>query len=411
MTLNQAIRIFTTVFLVASAGLLAISREFYATSLTSPFFALALVSVTIVHLRLSPSWRDVSAVVILTAALAFVDFEIVHFRPRAIAWVSFVGLSSLLVLPIRAVWSAGESRTRLLHGFVASLLFVSSEWFATTLLDWTEAAHPKTLDLYLYSFDASLRVQFPFLVGQAFAVWPWLRTACLLFYLGLPIPIAMVYAGQLLRQRKESVSAMAALLIAGPVGVLLYNTYPALGPVHLFGQRFPWNPLTTGQAGRLFLEPVALAGARNAIPSLHMAWVLLVWWYSRGLSLAERVIAMLFLVFTVLATLGTGEHYFIDLVVAYPFAVLIQALCTISLSWTDRRRLTALLFGCVVTLGWLASLRYGLRVYWASPVIPWLLCIATIAFATYLKDKIQNGVEVSAQRRETAPAAIASVAS
>ncbi len=411
MTLNQAIRIFLTVCLVAGAGLLATSGQFYVTSLISPFFALALASVTIVHLRLSPSWRDVLALAILTGALAFVDFEVVHFQPRAMAWFSFVGLSSLLILPIRAVWAIGENRTRFLYGFVPSLLFVSSEWFATTLLDWTEAAHPKSLDLYLYSFDASLRAQFPFLVGQAFAVWPWLRSASSLFYLGLPIPIAMVYAGQLLRQRKESVSAMAAFLITGPVGVLFYNMYPALGPVHLFGSRFPWDPLTTGQAARLFLEPVPLAGARNAIPSLHMAWVLLVWWYSRGLSAGERVIAMSFLVFTVLATLGTGEHYFIDLVVAYPFALFIQAVCRMSLSWTDRRRLTALLFGCLVTLGWLASLRYGLRVYWVSPIVPWVLCIATIAFAMYLKDKMQSGDEVPAQTPETTPAAMVSAAS
>lgn len=411
MTLNQAIRIFITVSLVAGAGLLAMSREFYATSLTSPFFALALASVTIVHLRLSPSWRDVLALAMCTVVLALVDFEAVHFRPSAVAWFSFVGFSSLLILGIRAVWATGKNRTLFLYGFVPSLLFVSSEWFATTLLDWTEAAHPKTLDLYLYSFDASLRVQIPFLLGQAFAVWPWLRKACLLFYLGLPIPIAMVYAGQLLRQRKESVSAMAALLITGPIGVVFYNMYPALGPVHLFGARFPWDPLTTGQAARLFLEPVPLAGARNAIPSLHMAWVLLVWWYSRGLSAGERVIAMSFLAFTVLATLGTGEHYFVDLVVAYPFALFIQALCKMSLSWTDGRRLTAFLLGCLVTVGWLASLRYGLRVYWASPVIPWFLCVATIGFAIYLKDKMQSGAEVPAQTPEATPEAIASMSS
>jgi hypothetical protein len=57
-----------------------------------------------------------------------------------------------------------------------------------------------------------------------------------------------------------------------------------------------------------------------------MAWVLLVWWYSRALSWWERSIAFFFLFFTVLATLGTGEHYLIDLVVAFPFAVFVEAL-------------------------------------------------------------------------------------
>ena len=41
------------------------------------------------------------------------------------------------------------------------------------LLGWTEKANPQVLDLYLFSFDSSLRVQIAFLMGQAYALWPW----------------------------------------------------------------------------------------------------------------------------------------------------------------------------------------------------------------------------------------------
>ena len=102
-----------------------------------------------------------------------------------------------------------------------------------------------------------------------------LRVTGLLFYIALAIPIAMVYVGRLPRLGEKAIPSFLAFLATGPIGVLFYNILPALGPAHLSGNHFPWSPLSVSQASRIFLEPVALAGAPNAIPSLHMAWVLL----------------------------------------------------------------------------------------------------------------------------------------
>src|SRR2546430_8799991 len=59
---------------------------------------------------------------------------------------------------------------------------------------------------------------------------------------------------------------------------------PDLGPIHIFHDAFPWHPLSFTQLHKLFVEPLPIAGPRNAIPSLHMAWVILAWWFSRGLD-------------------------------------------------------------------------------------------------------------------------------
>ncbi len=390
MNSGHAVKILSSLLLLAAAGYFGTSSEFYRTSLVSAFFGLAVASVVVVHFRVAPAWQDALILLGFTAVVAGVDFRILGYKPSPMAWFSFLGLGSLLVLSIRVVWTAGDRRKLLLLAFLPSLLFVCSEWFASTFLDWTERAHPKVLDLYLYSFDASLRVQLPFLMGQAFARWSWFRLCGLLFYVGLPIPIAVVYAGQLLRDRAKALPAMLAFLITGPVGILFYNLLPAMGPIHVFHGDFPWRPLAIPQAARLFLEPVVIGGPRNAIPSLHMGWVLLVWWYSRGLSWWERSVAFAFLFFTACATLGTGEHYFVDLVVAYPFALLISALCEWRLRWTNRIRLSGLLFGLCVTLAWLAALRYGHDFFWASPVIPWTLCAATVAGGVFLERRLQK---------------------
>ena len=124
-----------------------------------------------------------------------------------------------------------------------------------------------------------------------------------------------------------------------------------------------------------------------------MAWVLLVWWYSRGLSWWERGVAFAFLFFTVLATIGTGEHYFVDLVVAFPFALMMEALCAVSLAWMDRRRITALVFGLLGTLAWLAALRFAVRVFWISPVLPWTACAVTVAASLVCESQLHRAAE------------------
>ena len=400
MPLNRATKYLLTLLLVVLAAWLGTSAQFYREALVSAFFGIALASVIIIHLRVHPSWQDAVLILAGTFLFAAVDFRLLHFAPALMAWFSFAGLSSLLVFGLRAVWAKDSDRRLLLLGFVPALLFVISEYFADDLLHWTSAIHPKVFDLYLFSFDASLHVQIPFLAGQAFALWSALRIVAFLFYIGLPIPIALIYAGRVLHAREKAIPSFIAFLATGPVGVLFYNLLPALGPVHVFGKAFPWQPLSTAQAAKLFLEPIAVAGAPNAIPSLHMAWVLLVWWYSRGLSWWERAIAFAFLFFTVLATLGTGEHYFVDLVVAFPFAVLMEALCEFSLPLRNRMRILALVFGLFATLAWLLALRYTPGIFWSSVILPWTLCIATIAASLICERQLQHAAKFRDARTE-----------
>ncbi len=393
MSLKQVSRGILTFFLIACAIWLGCRWQFYVEALASIFFACSLASVIVIHFRVTPSWRDAILVLCGTLLFAAIDFQVLHYKPTFASWLSFAGLSSLAIMGVSAVWANGAARRLLSFKFIPSLLLVTSEYFASTFLQWTASVHPKVLDLYLYSFDASLGLQLPFLVGQRFVLWPWLGRVSALFYIGLPIPIALVYAGRLLRLREKALPSFVALLATGPVGVLFYNLFPALGPVHLFLQMFPWHPLLTRSVSRLLVVPVALPGAPNAMPSLHMGWALLAWWYSRGLSWAERGVVFAFLIFTVLATLGTGEHYFVDLVVAFPFALLIEAICGFSLGWRDKLRLAASTAGLFLVLGWFAALRYGTHLFWASPLIPWFFCLCTITCSLVLERKLYRQAE------------------
>lgn len=367
---------------------LSTNWTFYYESLANAYLSLALGSAVIVLAILRRSWFDLLCVVTGALVLAVVDYRIVDYKPFFMAAFSFAGLSALAVLGVHTIWAKPADRKLLLYGFVPAVLFVASEWTASYLLDFTESLHPKTFDLFLYSFDSSLRVQISFLIGQFLLKHLWLRTASLAIYIGLPLPLALVYASQLRRHKENALAVMIAFLATGPIGVLCYNLLPACGPGHLFGAAFPWNPPSTGDAMHLNVIPVLMKGARNAIPSLHMTWVLLVWWNSRGLARWVRALALVFVGLTVLATLGTGEHYFIDLVVAFPFSLMVQALSSYSIPTSDADRRAAFVFGAFATLIWLALLSFGVKMFWISPAVPWLMIVATIARSVVLWNRL-----------------------
>jgi PAP2 superfamily len=393
MKLPMLVKIVPTLALLGLAVWLGTSEHFYKSALLSLFFGVTLASVVLIHFRVRPSWQDALCVAGGAVFFTIIDFGFLHFAPSLAGIASYLGISSLSILGLRAIWSHGAEQEQMALAFVPALLFVTSDWGSTILLGWTEKANPKVLDLYLFSFDSSLRVQFAFLVGQAYALWPWFKAAGMFFYVGLPMVIGLVYAGQLLRDRTRAVSAMIAFLITGPVGVIFYNLFPAVGPIHIFLSQFPWKPIPTDQVTRLLVEPIAVAGLRNCMPSLHMGWVLLAWWYSRGLSVWERGIAMAFLVFTIFATMGTGEHYSIDLVVAFPFAVFVAGLCALGLRWNARSRVAAIVYGLLLTLGWIGALRFALKIFWVSPVVPWICCIVTVVSAVLVQRSLEAATD------------------
>jgi hypothetical protein len=132
-----------------------------------------------------------------------------------------------------------------------------------------------------------------------------------------------------------------------------------------------------------------------------MAWALLTWWYSRGLGWWSKGIILAFVVFTVMATLGSGEHYLVDLDVAFPFALMVQGIFALSLSWKDANRLLAVFASLSVILAWLALLRFANPLFWISPLIPWTLAIVTIVASIIQRRRLAVAVDDSMSKIET----------
>ena len=168
----RIIRILLSVGLLVGLCLAVQNSYFLQLANTEYTLFTTLLSVTVVLTRLRHSLRDLGILALATLAFLAIASWPDHFRPGAPLTLSVVGVASLAVLGLQAIWSQDSSRSTLQWGFAASLTLVASGWVLPPLLSWVARANPKSFDLYLLSFDTSLRFQPSFLLGALFGHWP-----------------------------------------------------------------------------------------------------------------------------------------------------------------------------------------------------------------------------------------------
>lgn len=283
--INGQARVVVTAIVVVVVVAVTISHQFADQIARDNFFSLTLAGCTIVFLSVR-SWREFPQAVGAGGVLLGLQTVVLRTPLRALAACAFLGLGSLLLLAVRRIWSSSkkDDRELLQDATLPPLLFLLLGYFGSGPLVMTARLHPKTLDWFLYSFDQSLGIQLSFRLGQIVLPSRLLTRATLGAYYVLPIAIMFTYARQLVRDRNLAMMAFLAFVIAGPLGVVFYNLVPAGGPANLFGAKFPFDPLTTEQLRRLPIAALTVPGPRNAFPSLHLAWALLIDWYAEGLS-------------------------------------------------------------------------------------------------------------------------------
>lgn len=174
---------------------------------------------------------------------------------------------------------------------------------------------PLTWDARLYRLDGLLGCQPAWICGQI------LRRSSVLLWIASfaynSVPIAAALACVARRDRQDRLRLWKVLALASALGVACYQLVPACGPAHAFSGQFPFR---LPQAG-LGLMAVDAIHPRDCMPSLHYTWTLLCLWYGKKYCMRWAVpLLWFYFSVTAFATLASGEHYYIDLVAAVPFA-------------------------------------------------------------------------------------------
>jgi hypothetical protein len=384
------------------------------TNFDEPYLPFAIAGILAFFLRGAPSrwevyaWLLTSALFVKVIHLSQIPFWVL----RVATAFAVLGFGALLLLGLRALWSEREGRQNALALLAPALILILFIFVSENVLRLTSGLSPLTDDAWLYAFDGSLGFQPSFWMGRIMYGSLVLSRSAMLTYLSLPFAMAVVCAWRVpLAAKRVSWNMLIVLLLAGVGGWILYNVVPGTGPIYAFGQSFPWNAVAYKDLATFALQKMSIPTGipRNAMPSLHMGWVVLLWWNSRGLPRALRAALLLYLFLTVVATLGGGQHYLVDLIVSLPFGLAVQAASSYAIP-DKSRRMVAFVAGLGSTVAWLILVRFGVAWALKSPVIPWTLVLgtATMAFGLERKlsspssSKVTGGTEVVAVSRMAA---------
>jgi len=384
---------------IASAAIVVLLMAFmlYFHIASYAYLAWALAGSAVIYFSTRPGLRSVSISAALAAAFAF-TYAFVKHEPASGSLLAFLGLGCIACMSLSALWGGGEKRQASLDTCLMACMFPLFLVVSGFSLAVTTAVHPKTYDLFLYAFDAQLGVPPSFLVGRFLARFGAIREICFLGYESLPLAMAIAFVLDRRRSDGQPSRIVLAFTAAAAGGFLLYNFCPAAGPVHVFGAQFPFG---SPQAMRPPLGLIEIGPApRNAMPSVHIAMALLIWWNSRRWALGWRILAGALVAVTVLATLGFGEHYLVDLLVAAPFALVAQGVAATSLPRDSRLRLAAVGGGGSLVLAWIWYLRLPVPLLHANGLWAWELLLLTAVLAVCVEARLHRAA------RHTSAAAI-----
>lgn len=356
----------------------------------SPYIAFAFTGAFILHIVSQPTRRELAIVAACAAMFAapyyLLHAEVTNFYGAAMGIPGgFLGLGSVLLTTLQWFWAPAEikrvhfERAREV-GLIPALCLCSA-----VAVNLAIGLTPITYDRILYVFDTKFGGPPSWVIGRLLRAHPWLLQACGYIYNSLPLGLAACLAIQW-RDRQINTRIVVDLrwlsVAIGVVGFLLYQLSPAAGPIYLFGKDFPFHvPDLAGPA----IQPAWLQpAARNGMPSLHVGWTLLLFWNMRRRNWWMGAIAATYLTLTALATLGFGEHYLADLMVAPPLALAIQAACTRTQSPTgsptfSKVRWVAMASGAAITLAWLIAFRTGAALQIPEGAATWSLAIVSLA--------------------------------
>lgn len=225
-------------------------------------------------------------------------------------------LPLLVILP-SAGWLSIKYRSQKTDAMLLmALCIVPASLLTITLIKQATVLAPLKYDQFFYLMD--MRLGDPaYRIGCYLYAHPVQKAAIEVVYNVLPYELIAVFA---LRLWKTTITdawrAVYGVFLLYALIVPLYMLFPAVGP----GIAFAGYPYM--RPGIEVAERMAVYGAPNCMPSGHFAMTLLTIWQVRKWKWG-MVAASAFAALTVIATLGLGEHYVIDLAAAVPYTALI----------------------------------------------------------------------------------------
>lgn len=275
---------------------------------------------------------------------------------------------------------------------------------------------PYVYDPHCYALDSLWGVQVSFIITK---VIRGSLPLCLFMKLAyFYLSFYMIMAQILIYKDNErlGISHVSRLIPAflfifiGIAGTFLYRFFPVVGvEVYCGLNSFPNGPWPEANMNPVPIEAPSFL-PHNGMPSLHMAWILAVYYSLYRFYKSKpyyRYITLILIVLTALSAFSEGCHYLIDLIIAIPFTLLALALTMVE---SPRKwRIISAIFGFVATMGWLCLFKYAITTALHRPILTIIMLVFTDVVSLYLANTMCKQAERNGQitdQAETSQTAI-----
>ncbi|MCA0304272.1 MAG: phosphatase PAP2 family protein [Proteobacteria bacterium] len=396
--------------LVAEAIALGFDRSIAPHHALQPLNGQLLFTATAAAIALMTTRRsEIGDLCGLTGILAAILLPVCYgFGARGLTLLSIFGeglwLASLLLAARAVLASRGERRRSALDLLVIRFSLPICLPLLQVMLWIQSHSFAQVYDLHLYAFDGLFGGNVVKSVAVFVRSVPGLITVLWVIYQSLVPAVALFVVLQRTEHGFVHGKLLSRFLVAAALGYALYAMMPGIGPLMTFVDVFPYG---LPDAASVVPGPFAeFDGApRNAMPSLHTAWALLVFIAAWPMGPWLRLVGGVFLAGTLGATLALGEHYLVDLIVAVPFVVLVEGIAANPFAPEQRRRaLQAIVGGIAMIATWLLAIRFATVAFHGLPLVPWLMTFATLGLSLLLLVRL---LAPSAPRVSAVPATTA----
>lgn len=294
-----------------------------------------------------------------------------------------LGLAAVAALAMRVAVSRGEARRDAWALLAIGLLDPLALSFGSWPMSLTASRSFYTFDTHCYVVDYCLGFCPSARVLSFLMVHHALYNLALGVYCFLPV---WLITSRLLAFRHPHLrynDVQLGFICIALVGSVLYNLVPTAGTGIFAG--FPVHPPPPMPP---ILVPVDVAVPRNAMPSLHCAWIVAVFWCARGFGRVAAWVGFIILAITLVST-SISNHYAVDLVAGVPLALLCQSLSTRPQSANRALRLQCIGFGLIALLGWELLIRQVPLFLYHNPGVVVGLAAAIVSGSIWLESRLR----------------------
>lgn len=186
--------------------------------------------------------------------------------------------------------------------------------FTGNVLNWTGHHFTWRDDLYVYQLDHFFGEP-SFFLGRVMEHHVWLNIIANSAYQAVFVAQLFLLVVYFLTQTLDDAICLVRTLYTSAIALPLYLVFPCSGPLYVF-KAFPNVSPTVAP------HPINLTAPPNCLPSLHMTIAIVLLYFASRWRVGT-ILGTIYLALIVLSTLGTGEHYVVDLIAAVPFSALV----------------------------------------------------------------------------------------